>query len=106
MFPIKEFEKRFREILSALDELRDGCGGDEAESIEEMNAEYEDALFVIECIGADDEDWEEEFADALEEFKDLLEGYRDLAEDVSELDEVADRLDMAIQLAEANLKMA
>lgn len=106
MFPIKEFEKRFREILTSLDELRDGCDGDAAESIEEMNAEYEDALFLIECTNPDDEDWQEEFADALEEFKDLLEGYRDLAEDVSELDEVADRLDMAIQLAEANLKLA
>ena len=105
MFPIKEFEKRFREILAQLDEFRDLYDDDQAEVVEEMNAEYEDALFVIECIGADDEDWAEEFTDALEEFKDLLEGYQKLAEEVPELKEVANRLDMASKMAEANLKL-
>lgn len=100
MFPAKEFEKRFREILASLDEFRD-----ENEEIEEMNAEFEDALFVIECIDVNDEEWEEEFTDALEEFCDLLDGYRDLAEGIPELHEVVDRLDMAIKMAEANLKL-
>lgn len=100
MFPVKEFEKRFREILASLDEFRD-----ENDEIEEMNAEFEDALFVIECIDVNDEEWEEEFTDALEEFCDLLDGYRDLAEEIPELNEVADRLDMAIKMAEANLKL-
>ena len=100
MFPVKEFEKRFREILASLDEFRD-----ENEEIEEMNAEFEDALFVIECIDVNDEEWEEEFTDALEEFRDLLDNYRDLAEEIPELNEVADRLDMAIKMAEANLKV-
>lgn len=105
MFPIQEFEKRFREILAELDELRDGCSGDTAEAIEEMNAEYEDALFVIECTNADDEDWAEEFTDALEEFKDLLEEYRALEDEISGLADTVSRLDMAIQMAETNLKM-
>ena len=87
MFPVKEFEKRFREILASLDEFRD-----ENDEIEEMNAEFEDALFVIECIDVNDEEWEEEFTDALEE-------------EIPELNEVADRLDMAIKMAEANLKL-
>ena len=100
MFPVKEFEKRFREILASLDEFRD-----EDEEIEEMNAEFEDALFVIECIDVNDEEWQEEFTDALEEFKDLLESYRGLEEDIPELKEAADRLDMAIKMAEANLKL-
>lgn len=100
MFPIKEFEKRFREILAGLDEFGDGN-----EEIEELNAQFEDALFVIECIDANDEDWEEEFSDALEEFKDLLEEYRDLADEADGLNEAADRLDMAIRMAEANLKL-
>ena len=100
MFPVKEFEKRFREILASLDEFRD-----ENEEIEEMNAEFEDSLFVIECIDVNDEEWEEEFTDALEEFRDLLDNYRDLAEEIPELNEVADRLDMAIKMAEANLKV-
>ena len=47
MFPIREFEKRFREILDDLDELREGAGGDALEALDEMNADYEDALFVI-----------------------------------------------------------
>ena len=100
MFPVKEFEKKFREILASLDEFRG-----EDEEIEEMNAEFEDALFVIECIDVNDEEWQEEFTDALEEFKDLLESYRGLEEDIPELKEAADRLDMAIKMAEANLKL-
>lgn len=100
MFPVKEFEKRFREILASLDELRN-----EDEEIEEMNAEFEDALFVIECIDMNDEEWEDEFTDALEEFKDLLEGYRELSEEIPELKDASDRLDMAIRMAEANLKL-
>lgn len=105
MFPIKEFEKRFREILAQLDELRDLCDDDQIENIEEMNAEYEDALFVIECIDANDEDWAEEFADALEEFKDLLEGYQKLSEEIPEMKDAAGRLDMAIRMAQANLNL-
>ena len=105
MFPIKEFEKRFRGILSELDELRDGCDGDAAESMEEMNAEFEDALFVIECADVNDEEWEEEFTDALEEFKDLLEEYRALEDEVPAIAETANRLEMTIQMAESNLKL-
>lgn len=105
MFPVKEFEKRFREILAQLDELRDLCDDDQTENIEEMNAEYEDALFVIECIDINDEEWTEEFSDALEEFKDLLSGYQKLAQEVSEIKDAADRLDMVIKMAEANLKI-
>lgn len=100
MFPIKEFEKRFREILASFDEFRG-----EDEEIEEMNAEFEDALFVIECIDANDEEWEEEFSDALEEFKDLLDGYRSLAEENPGMEAIADRLEMTIKMAEANLKL-
>lgn len=100
MFPVKEFEKRFREILASLDELRN-----EDEEIEEMNAEFEDTLFVIECIDINDEEWEEEFSDALEEFKDLLDGYRELEDEIPELKDASDRLDMAIKMAEANLKL-
>lgn len=105
MFPIKEFEKRFREILAQLDEFRDLCDDDQIEVIEEMNAEYEDALFVIECIDANDEEWAEEFNDALEEFEDLLEGYRKLSEELPEVKDAADRLDMAIRMADANLNI-
>lgn len=100
MFPVKEFEKRFREILASLDEFRN-----ENDEIEEMNAEFEDALFVIECIDVNDEEWQEEFTDALDEFEDLLDGYRGMTDELPELSGIADRLDMAIKMAQANLKL-
>ena len=103
MFPVKEFEKRFRELLAELDEMKDQASGETAEAMDEMNAEYEDALFVIECINADDEEWQEEFTDALEEFKDLCGGYRKLASELPALAAEADRLDMIVRMAEANL---
>ena len=54
MYPIKEFEKRFRGLLDEMDELRADA---DDEDLEELAADFEDALFVVECIGADDEDW-------------------------------------------------
>ena len=101
MLPIKEFEKRFREILESLDEIRDNAEGDGAESMDELNAGYEDALFVIECIGPDDEDRDEAFSDALDEFGDLIEEYETL--DVPGLDEIIGRLNMTVSLARNNL---
>lgn len=98
MFPVKEFEKRFREILAQLDELRDAADDRASGEMDEMNADFEDALFVIECIDADDDDWREEFSDALAEFRDLCADYRRL--NVSGLAETADRLEMAVRLAE------
>lgn len=103
MFPIREFEKRFREILDDLDELREGAGGDALEALDEMNADYEDALFVIESIGSEDEDWREAFADALAEFRDLLNGYRELQDRMPELEDLTGRLQMAVTMAEGNL---
>lgn len=102
MLPIKEFEKRFREILEELDALGDQARGESGEALEELNANYEDALFVIETI-EEDEDWREAMEDALEEFEDLLEGYCRLTESVPGLKDVAVRLDMAIRLCRANL---
>lgn len=98
MYPIKEFEKRFRELLGELDDLKEEL---DDERMEEMNAQYEDALFVIECIDAEDEDWCEAFTDALEEFRDLCGEYRSLK--TPELAAAADRLEALVRLAEANL---
>ena len=44
MFPVKEFEKRFRERLNALDAIGEESG---EETLDELNASYEDALFVM-----------------------------------------------------------
>lgn len=100
MFPIKEFEKRFRGLLDELDELRADA---DSEELDELAADFEDALFVVECIGADDEDWQEQFTDALDEFSDVAEGSRKLAEEIPLLEDVAGRMDALVQMARANL---
>lgn len=100
MFPVKEFEKRFRERLDALDAICEESG---LEALEELNACFEDALFIIECINESEEEWKEEFSDALEEFRDLCGEYRGLAEDEPAIAAEAELLDNLIRLAEANL---
>lgn len=100
MYPIKEFEKRFRALLDEMDELRADADDEE---LEELAADFEDALFVVECIGADDEDWREQFTDALDEFSDIAEGSRRLVGAIPPLEGIAGRMDALIQMARANL---
>ena len=103
MFPIHDFEKRFRALLAEMDALRDGMRGDGAEEMDELNANFEDALFVIECIDDGDADWIEAFSDALDEFDDLAAAYRALSGKAPAVADAAERLDMAVQLARAIL---
>ena len=100
MYPIKEFEKRFRGLLDEMDELRADA---DDEDLEELAADFEDALFVDECIGANDEDWREQFTDALDEFSDIAEGSRRLAGEIPQMEGIAGRMDALIQMARANL---
>ena len=100
MYPIKEFEKRFRGLLDEMDERRADA---DDEDLEELAADFEDALFVVECIGADDEDWREQFTDALDEFSDIAEGRRRLAGEIPQMEGIAGRMDALIQMARANL---
>lgn len=100
MYPIKEFEKRFRGLLDEMDELRADA---DDEDLEELAADFEDALFVIECIGADDEDWREQFTDALDEFSDIAKDSRRLAGEIPQMEGIAGRMDALIQMARANL---
>ena len=100
MYPIKEFEKRFRGLLDEMDELRADA---DDEDLEELAADFEDALFVIECIGANDEDWRGQFTDALDEFSDIAEGSRRLAGEIPQMEGIAGRMDALIQMARANL---
>lgn len=100
MYPIKEFEKRFRGLLDEMDELRADA---DDEDLDELAADFEDALFVVECIGADDEDWREQFTDGLDEFSDIAEGSRRLAREIPQMEGIAGRMDALIQMARANL---
>ena len=56
---------RMREALDQLDRLAEGRGD---EALDELNAEFEDALFMMEQADGDDP---EEIADALEELEAL-----------------------------------
>ena len=100
MYPIKEFEKRFHDLLDEIDDLRIEV---ESGKLDELAADFEDALFVIECIGANDEDWREQFTDALDEFSDIAEGSRRLAGEIPRMEGIAGRMDALIQMARANL---
>lgn len=86
---MRAFLKRFDEILSKLDELDGG------EELDELCAEMEDAIFLLECAG----DEEEEILGALEELGGLAEELRDLGQR-----ERADELAAAVELARRNFR--
>lgn len=91
------FCERFQSILEALDEY------EMDETLEELNAQLEDAIFLMESIDTDDEDASEEMEGALEEIADILSEYRDLVEERPELSDKVNELAMAVQMAENNL---
>ncbi len=92
MLPIAEFEARFREILTALDDLADG------EDMEELNAEFEDALFMLSQIDPRSDDAPEELADAMDEFDALRADYARFPA----AREAAERLGRLIEMARKN----
>lgn len=91
------FCERFQSILDALDEF------DMDETLEELNAQLEDAIFLMESIDPEDEDAQEEIEGALEEISDILSEYQDLAQERPELSDKVTELSMAVQMAENNL---
>lgn len=86
------FIERFQNILDAMDELND------AGILDEINAEFEDAIFLMENIDPDDADAPEEFKGALEEIEDILVEYREF-EDKLPVARKLIELDMGIQMA-------
>ena len=88
------FVARFQEILDALDEF------EKNEELEELNAQLEDTIFLIESL--DDED-EEELQDIIDEMNDLVAEYRELAKDNQQLSQKILELQMAVQMATQNL---
>lgn len=99
MYPEKEFMKRFETILSELDAL---SGESEDEALDDLNAELEDALFMLSQIRPGDEDAAEELSDTLEEILALAGDYQKL--DIGGVGEVAARLSMTARLALGSLK--
>ena len=98
MFPEKEFMKRFEAILSELDALAER---EDDDTLDDLNAELEDALFMLSQIRGDDEDAEEALAETLEELRALAGDYGAL--EVEGVGEVAARLSMAADMALNNI---
>ena len=93
------FLQRFHGILDAMDAF------EMDEEIEEINAQFEDILFLMESIDDADEDAAEEMAEAFEDLEDLLADYRDYAETHAELQEKTNELGMAIEMARKNMNL-
>ena len=91
------FCERFQEILDVLDEF------DMDETLEELNAQFEDILFLLESIDEEDADANEEIQGAIEELEGLLAEYRLLAGERAELSQKVIELEMAVQMAARNL---
>ena len=102
MFPIRDFVKRFEEILAELDALADACGAEAAEDLEDLNAELEDALLLVSELKM--EDGREELSGALEDLEALAGDYRALADDIPGLDALAERLERVAETALGALK--
>ena len=91
------FYVRFQNILDAMDEF------EQDENMEELNAQFEDILFMMDCIDEEDEDAADEISDALENLNDLLADYRDLCAERSELAPKVTELEMILKMAQNNL---
>lgn len=91
------FMNRFQAILDGMDEF------EMDDELEEINAQFEDALFMMETIDEEDEEAAEEIAEAMEDMDDILAQYRELSEERPELSQKVLELEMAVQMAKSNL---
>ena len=105
MFPMEQLKRWFGELLDRLDALADAADGEAAEALEEMNAEFEDALFMLSEIDPRGEDAAEELGGALEEFDALCADYRRRAGRVPGIGECAERLAALIGMAKSGTDM-
>ena len=90
---LEGFQERFQSILDDFD------GFEMDEELEELNAQLEDALFLMECYGDD----AEELQGAIEEIDGLLAEYRALSGRRPELRQKVLELEMAVEMADRNL---
>ena len=96
MFSISTISKRLGEILGIMDTLANAAGGDGAEDLEELNAEFEDALMLLEALDPRDEGYNEDLDGAMEALGALAGDYRTLAARLPELMEPALSLERAV----------
>lgn len=103
MFPVRVFEARIREILDTMDGIFAEQRGEEADDLEELNAELEDALFMLAETDVENENSVEELREELEEFEALCGDYQRLAARVPTLQEPSDRLTRLVEMMTGNL---
>lgn len=101
MLPVKELERRLRDVLARLDAYAESAGlaPDDAEALDDMNAELEDALMLLAELREDDADFDEQLDDALDEIAALAGDYRALGRRAPGLDALAERLCAAVRPA-------
>lgn len=91
---LKGFAERFRDILDELDDFADD------DDMDELNAQLEDSIYLLECAQTDDD---EDVADALDEIASLTEEYGAYIEDYPEMAQSVRALEMAVDMARKNI---
>ena len=104
MFPAKQMNERFAELLSELDGMAENCAGEAAEDLEDLNAEFEDILLLVADLKVEAADFREEYAGALEDLLALAGDYEALARELPDLEEPARRLRMVTETAMGSLE--
>ena len=75
MYPKKGFIKRFEALLAELDDAADDVDEDAVEALEDLNAEFEDAIFMFSELDPKDDDFQESLDDTLETLSALAGDY-------------------------------
>ena len=91
---IRTIAKRLEAVLAELDALSGECGSPEA--LEDLNAEFEDALLMLSDIDPREEDWQDELSDTLEELRALAGDYRRTG--IAGVDALAAELEQATEV--------
>jgi len=81
--------RRMEALLEEMDALAGACGSPEA--LEDLNAEFEDALMLLSEIDPREDGWEEELSDALEALRALAGDYRRTG--IAGVEALADKLE-------------
>ena len=90
---IKDTVERLEAVLAALDALAGECGDPEA--LEDLNAEFEDALMLLSQINPREDGWEDEFSGVLEDLRALAGDYRRTG--IPGVEALAEKLEAAAQ---------
>ncbi len=88
---IKTIVERLEAVLAELDALAGKC--EDPEALEDLNAEFEDALMLLSEIDTREDGWQDELSDALEELRSLAGDYRNTG--VPGVEMLADKLETA-----------